>query len=90
VSTVIHPLLIGTLSDSLEQGLRNGMDFVQLRNRIPAHVAKQLKLTEQDFHAQLQELAPAGNDYMLELIAQLVASKFTPAEQAAIAKRKFR
>lgn len=87
----VHTDLLPTLTAALEQGLRNGMDFVQLRNRIPAHVAKQLKMTEQDFHAQLAELAPAGgDDFVLEVIVQLVASKFTPAEQLAISKRKFR
>lgn len=89
MTVTVNPQFLPTLTDSLEQGMRNGMSFKQLRQRIPAFVARKLSISEQDFHAQLEAAnSVASNDLVLELIVQVVASKFTPAEQRAIAARK--
>src|SRR4051812_31060572 len=84
----IHAQFLPTLTDSLEQGLRNGMSFKQLKARIPAFVARKLGFTEQQFHAQLTEAEQVGGDLIMQLVAELVASKFTAAERAEIATRK--
>jgi hypothetical protein len=80
--------LLSTLETALETALRNGMSFKQLSQRIPAHVAKQLGITVQQFHAQLEEVYAVGGEPFFTIFADVLARKFTPAERAAIARRE--
>lgn len=80
-------MLLATLESMIYEGLRNGMSFKQIKARIPAIAARKLNITVQQFHAQLE--AEAGpRDRALDVMAQRIAAKFSPAEQLAIARRK--
>lgn len=80
-------MLIETLEYMIYEGLRNGMSFKQIKQRIPALVAQKLGITVAQFHAKLEELS-GPRDSALNACAERVAAKFSPSEQGAIALRK--
>ena len=80
-------MLIETIEYMLYEGLRNGMSFKQIKQRVPVLAAQKLGITVAQFHDRL-EAASGPRDAALNAIAQRVVAKFSPTEQREIARRK--
>lgn len=76
--------LTATVETMLEQGLRNGMSFKQLRERVPGLAAKKLGISEADFHQQLEGMT----DNSMDAMCNRIAAKFTPAQRVEIGARR--
>ena len=78
-------MFMQTVEDTIVLAFKRGMSFKQVEQRVPAAVAKQLSITEAEFHARLE--AHEANFGFSTLVTNLL-SKFSRAEQIAIARRK--
>lgn len=78
--------VIAVLEPMMVQAFKNGMSFKQVRDRLPGLVARQLKITEAEFHARLE--AESGQfDRALNALADRITAHLTPKERHRVAQR---
>jgi len=69
------------------QGFKNGMSFRQVRDRMPALVARKMRISEAEFYILLErEAGPA--DQALNSLVDRITAQFSPAEKLKVLARK--
>ena len=67
---------------TITTALRNRMSAKQLKQRVPAFIAKQRGITVDEFHSKLNK----ESNTTLAMMVDVIYHSFTDAERAAIAK----